>query len=166
LGAHNQACSHGRKRIKLVAVSGASNVLGVYNPLAEIGQIVHRHGARLLVDAAQWVAHRKVETIKRLLGVPPWVEQIQRLMLSLLPGFNLPGLVRVSFGIQNSEAEVDHLIEVLGVISQKPRAKRLGRNMDNFVAAAVQQVYAPLGRTVSGAFTSPRESPALRQTDR
>ena len=41
-------------------MSGASNVLGVFNDLAEIGRIVHRYGARLLVDAAQLVAHRKV----------------------------------------------------------------------------------------------------------
>jgi selenocysteine lyase/cysteine desulfurase len=45
----------------MVAVSGASNVLGVFNDLPEISRIVHRHGAQLLVDAAQLVAHRKVE---------------------------------------------------------------------------------------------------------
>ena len=43
-----------------MAVSGASNVLGAFNDLAEIGRIVHKYGARLLVDAAQMVAHRKV----------------------------------------------------------------------------------------------------------
>jgi len=37
-------------------VSGASNVLGVFNDLAEISRIVHQYGARLLVDAAQLVA--------------------------------------------------------------------------------------------------------------
>ncbi len=58
---YNQQGQHGRRRINLVAVSGASNVLGVYNDLAEIGRIVHRYGARLLVDAAQMVAHREVE---------------------------------------------------------------------------------------------------------
>ncbi len=61
LRAYNQKGQHGKKRIKLVAVSGASNVLGVFNDLAEISRIVHRYGARLLVDAAQLVAHRKVE---------------------------------------------------------------------------------------------------------
>ena len=61
LCAYNQKGQHGKKRIKLVAVSGASNVLGVFNDLAEISRIVHRYGARLLVDAAQLVAHRKVE---------------------------------------------------------------------------------------------------------
>jgi selenocysteine lyase/cysteine desulfurase len=66
LHAYNQEGQHGKGgtssgRIKLVAVSGASNVLGVFNNLVEISRIVHRYGARLLVDAAQLVAHRKVE---------------------------------------------------------------------------------------------------------
>lgn len=61
LRAYNQDGQHGKQRIKLVAVSGASNVLGVSNDLAEISQIVHHYGARLLVDAAQLVAHRKVD---------------------------------------------------------------------------------------------------------
>ena len=52
LCAYNQKGLHGKKRIKLVAVSGASNVLGVFNNLAEISRIVHQYGARLLVDAA------------------------------------------------------------------------------------------------------------------
>lgn len=58
---YNQKDLHEKKRIRLVAVSGASNVLGICNNLSEISRIVHQHGARLLVDAAQLVAHRKVE---------------------------------------------------------------------------------------------------------
>jgi selenocysteine lyase/cysteine desulfurase len=61
LRAYNQDGQHGKQRIKLVAVSGASNVPGVFNNLAETSRIVHRYGARLLVDAAQLVAHRKVD---------------------------------------------------------------------------------------------------------
>jgi selenocysteine lyase/cysteine desulfurase len=57
---YNQEGKHGKKRIRLVAASGASNVLGTYNNLEEISRIVHKNGARLLVDAAQLVAHRKV----------------------------------------------------------------------------------------------------------
>jgi selenocysteine lyase/cysteine desulfurase len=64
LRAYNQQGQFGKKRIKLMALSGASNVLGVFNNLAEISRIVHRYGARLLVDAAQMVAHRKVEVEK------------------------------------------------------------------------------------------------------
>ena len=58
--AYNQRKQYGNKRIRLVAVSGASNVLGVCNDVAEISRIVHLYGAHLLVDAAQLVAHRKV----------------------------------------------------------------------------------------------------------
>jgi len=61
LMAYNQEGRYGKKRIKLVAVSGASNVLGVYNNIAEISRIAHQYGARLLVDAAQLVAHHKVD---------------------------------------------------------------------------------------------------------
>ncbi len=51
----------GATRVELVAVSGASNVLGTFNDLAAIGRTAHRHGALLLVDAAQLVAHRAVD---------------------------------------------------------------------------------------------------------
>jgi len=61
LRGYNQNGQHGKQRIKLVAVSGASNVLGVFNDLAAISRIAHRYGAHVLVDAAQLVAHRKIE---------------------------------------------------------------------------------------------------------
>jgi hypothetical protein len=48
------------KRIRLVALNGASNVLGTFNNLPEIGRISHNYGAQLLVDAAQLVAHCRV----------------------------------------------------------------------------------------------------------
>jgi selenocysteine lyase/cysteine desulfurase len=64
LEAHNQEGRHGRKRIRLVTVSGASNVLGSCNDLEAICREAHRHGARALVDAAQLVAHRGVD-VKR-----------------------------------------------------------------------------------------------------
>jgi len=60
LEAYNQKHIHGNQRIRLVAVSGASNVLGACNNLDALSRIVHRHGARLLVDAAQLIAHRQV----------------------------------------------------------------------------------------------------------
>lgn len=59
--AYNQKGQFGKKRIKVVAVGGASNVLGVCNDLAEISRIVHQYGARLLVDGAQLIAHRKID---------------------------------------------------------------------------------------------------------
>ncbi len=61
LSGYNVEGRYGKKRIKLVAMSGASNVLGVVNDLAAVSRIVHEFGARMLVDGAQLVAHRKVD---------------------------------------------------------------------------------------------------------
>jgi selenocysteine lyase/cysteine desulfurase len=293
LEAYNHKGQHGNKRIKLLAVSGASNVLGTFNDLAELGRIAHRFGVRVLVDAAQLVAHRQVDMeacgidylafsahkvyapfgsgalvvkkglldfspdelelirssgeenvggiaalgkalvllqrigldaiqeeeqaltkrallglaqvpgltiygtrdpdsprfakrggviafglkgrmpsrlaralaerggigvrygchcahllIKRLLGVPPWAERLQGLMLTLLPRFTLPGLVRVSLGIENTDDDVDRLLQTLNRIASGPRGGKptvpqetLRRQMEEFARAAAQRVY-------------------------
>ena len=44
-------------RVRLVAVSGASNITGHLPPLRAIARLAHQHGAWLLVDAAQLAAH-------------------------------------------------------------------------------------------------------------
>jgi len=64
LSEYNEKNLYGKKRIKIVAVSGASNVLGSVNNLEEISLIAHKYGALLLADAAQLTAHRKVEMKK------------------------------------------------------------------------------------------------------
>ena len=305
LCAYNQTGRHGKKRIQLVAVSGASNVLGVFNDLAEISRIAHQYGARLLVDAAQLVAHRKIEMdqcgidylafsahkayapfgcgvlvarkgllnfdtgelaliqssgeenaggiaalgkalallqrigmdliqqeeqaltaqalrglaqitdvevygikdpgsarfackggvivfglkglmpnqvakalaeqggigvrygchcahmlVKHLLGVSPQLEQFQRLMLLVFPQLSLPGVTRVSLGIENSAEDVDTLLNVLGKITRQPHPKMdnpfastkkgvpaspqtdIQRQMNDFSMAAAAKVYA------------------------
>jgi selenocysteine lyase/cysteine desulfurase len=299
LRAYNQDGQYGKKRIKLVAVSSASNVLGVFNDLSEIGRIVHRFGARLLVDAAQMVAHRKVDMegcgidylafsahkvyapfgtgvllvrkgllnfnptemelikssgeenaggiaalgkalvllqrigldmireeeqvltgrtlrgltqvpglevygikdpdsprfahkggvivfgmqgfmadrvarelaeqggigvrygchcahllIKRLLNISPRLAQFQGLVLTLFPKVSLPGLTRVSLGIENSAQDVDTLINMLGKIARQPGSRTgnpfsstksdIQRQMDDFTKAVAQRVYAKL----------------------
>lgn len=50
-----------RGAVRLVAISGASNVTGYVNPVHEIARIAHRHGARILVDCAQLAAHRPID---------------------------------------------------------------------------------------------------------
>jgi len=293
LRAYNQE-GRGRKRIKLVAVSGASNVLGVFNDLAEISRIVHRYGARLLVDGAQLVAHRKVEMaaceidylafsahkvyapfgtgalvvrkgllqfspaelaqirssgeentggiaalgkalvllqrigldvireeeqalteralrglmqapgltvfgitpdsprfadkggviafdlknrmasrvarelaeqggigvrsgchcahllIKRLVHISPLLAQFQGVIVSLFPQVSLPGLTRVSLGIENTVGEIDTLIGVVDRIARQPAAEDnpfsstktdVGRRMDDFARAVAERVY-------------------------
>ena len=47
-------------RVKLVAVTGASNITGIINPIREIGILAHEYGAFFLVDMAQLIAHRPV----------------------------------------------------------------------------------------------------------
>jgi cysteine desulfurase/selenocysteine lyase len=49
------------KKTRLVAVTQMSNVLGTINPVREIGEAAHQHGALLLVDGAQSVAHMPVD---------------------------------------------------------------------------------------------------------
>lgn len=292
---YNQRSEHGQQRIALVAVCGASNVLGVVNDLAAISAIVHRYGARLLVDAAQLVAHRTVEVerwgidylacsahklyapfgsgllvaragllrfssaereligssgeenvggiaalgkallllkrigldvvqareqaltaralcglaqipglevygvkspdaprfawkggvivfsmrsmlapevaqqlaargigvragchcahllVKELLKIPPPLAQFQRVLVTLLPKLSLPGLTRVSLGIENTEAEIDHLLEAVRDISQERRAPRRGdrtapqvnvqQQLDASARAAAQSIF-------------------------
>jgi cysteine desulfurase/selenocysteine lyase len=50
-----------RGRVKLVAVSGMSNVLGTINPVTRIAARVHDAGALFLVDGAQSVPHLPVD---------------------------------------------------------------------------------------------------------
>ena len=47
--------------VKIVAVTGMSNVLGVMPPVRHIADSAHRHGARVVVDAAQLVPHSAVD---------------------------------------------------------------------------------------------------------
>lgn len=45
----------------LLTVTGASNVTGEILPLRALATLAHRHGARLAVDGAQLVPHRRVD---------------------------------------------------------------------------------------------------------
>jgi len=290
LTGYNRKSEHGKKRIKLVAISGASNVLGICNKLEEISRIVHQYGARLLVDAAQLVAHRKIDmegcgidylafsahkvyapfgsgalvvrkgllkfepeelaqiqasgeenaagiaalgkalvliqrmgmdlihkeeqaltarallgmaqianleiygvkhpessgftrklgvivfalknkmatqvgkelaswggigvrsgchcahiTVKHILQVGPGLEKFQKLIVTLFPKLSLPGVVRVSLGIENTKEDVDTLIQVLTEIagkSQSASKKEVKQQMDDFVRAVAERVYS------------------------
>ncbi|MGM9746203.1 MAG: aminotransferase class V-fold PLP-dependent enzyme [Paludibacteraceae bacterium] len=48
-------------RTRLVAVAHVSNVLGTINPVKRIIEMAHAHGAKVLVDGAQAVAHLPVD---------------------------------------------------------------------------------------------------------
>jgi len=48
-------------KVKLVAVTGASNVTGYINPIHEIAELAHKYKARILVDAAQLAPHAEID---------------------------------------------------------------------------------------------------------
>lgn len=48
-------------RTKIAAVGHVSNVMGVENPVEQIGRAVHAHGGYLVVDGAQSVPHMAVD---------------------------------------------------------------------------------------------------------
>ncbi|MGE5583495.1 MAG: aminotransferase class V-fold PLP-dependent enzyme [Bacillota bacterium] len=49
-----------RGKIKLLAISGASNVTGYTPPIYTLAEMAHQAGAKILVDGAQLIPHRPV----------------------------------------------------------------------------------------------------------
>ena len=47
--------------VKIVAVTGMSNVLGTMPDIAAVARLAHQHGARVVVDAAQLVPHYGID---------------------------------------------------------------------------------------------------------
>jgi selenocysteine lyase/cysteine desulfurase len=123
----------------------------VAKELAEQGGIGVRYGCHC--------AHL---LIKRLLNIHPLLALLQGLIVTLFPQVALPGLTRVSLGIENSEEDIDTLIHVLGKIARQPRAgvdrhfasthngtpslpqTDVQQQMDDFARAAAQRVYTQL----------------------
>ncbi|SHI75434.1 aminotransferase class V-fold PLP-dependent enzyme [Lutispora thermophila] len=50
-----------RGMVRLVTVTGASNVTGYKNPIHQIARLAHKYGAKILVDGAQLVPHCAVD---------------------------------------------------------------------------------------------------------
>jgi cysteine desulfurase/selenocysteine lyase len=48
-------------KTKIVSIAHVSNALGTINPIKQMIQIAHKHGAKFCVDAAQSVAHLKID---------------------------------------------------------------------------------------------------------
>ena len=53
-------CRKNNRCIKLLTVTGASNVTGYKPPIYTLAKIAHDHGAMILVDACQLVQHEKI----------------------------------------------------------------------------------------------------------
>jgi selenocysteine lyase/cysteine desulfurase len=99
--------------------------------------------------------------IKRLLHIPSLIERFQRLLLTLFPGISLPGVVRVSLGIGNTEADIETLVHALGNVTRQRKfpiirdsssghdglvttKKKVQKQIRDFTRNAVQKVYARL----------------------
>lgn len=50
-------------RTKIVAMTHASNVMGVVNPIKDVARIAHKHGAVIVVDGAQSMPHMPVDVV-------------------------------------------------------------------------------------------------------
>jgi cysteine desulfurase/selenocysteine lyase len=48
-------------RVRLLAITHMSNVLGTYTPVERLARFAHEHGAKILLDGAQAVVHRAVD---------------------------------------------------------------------------------------------------------
>jgi selenocysteine lyase/cysteine desulfurase len=112
----------------------------VAKELAEQGGIGVRYGCHC--------AHL---LIKHLLHIHPLLTLVQGVIVSLFPRVSLPGLTRVSLGIENSAEDVDTLVHVLGKIAPQPRAgvdnpfapaqTEVQKQMDGFARAVAQKVF-------------------------
>ncbi len=51
-------------RTKLISITGQSNVFGHITDIKKITDIAHIHGIKVVIDAAQLVAHKKIDVIK------------------------------------------------------------------------------------------------------
>ncbi len=48
-------------RVKLLAITHMSNVLGTYTPAERLAKFAHDHGAKILLDGSQAIVHRQVD---------------------------------------------------------------------------------------------------------
>ena len=83
--------------------------------------------------------------IKQLVGIGPVLKRFQRVIATLFPKIRFPGLARVSFGIGNSEEDVDTLIYIMDKIARQQRPlphKDIQKQMNDFIMAIAQKVYS------------------------
>ena len=52
-----------KNNLRLVTITGASNVTGFLTPIHEIAQLTHAAGAEIMVDAAQLAPHRPIDML-------------------------------------------------------------------------------------------------------
>jgi selenocysteine lyase/cysteine desulfurase len=104
--------SKGFERKGGVIVFSLKNIMGnaLANKLAARGGIGTRYGCHC--------AHL---IVKHILNVSPGLERFQHFMLTILPQVQLPGVARVSLGLENTREDVDKFIQVLEMIATRQR---------------------------------------------
>ena len=143
---------HG-ERVKLVGVTGMSNVLGTINPIAAIASRAHAVGAMLLVDGAQSVPHLPVDVRDldadfmafsghKMLG-PTGIGVLwaRRAILEAMPPFLGGGDMIKTVGLRTSEwAEPPHKFEA--GTPNVADAIGLAAAVDYLTALGMDQVHA------------------------
>jgi cysteine desulfurase/selenocysteine lyase len=143
---------HG-ERVKLVGVTGMSNVLGTINPIAAIASRAHAVGALLLVDGAQSVPHLPVDVRDldadflafsghKMLG-PTGIGVLwaRRAILEAMPPFLGGGDMIKTVGLRTSEwAEPPHKFEA--GTPNVAHAIGLAAAVDYLTALGMDQVHA------------------------
>ena len=64
--------------------------------------------------------------------------------MSLFPKLSLPGVVRISFGIENTEDDINRFVEVLQSIADKSKSsskKDVRLQVKDFARASTNRVY-------------------------
>jgi selenocysteine lyase/cysteine desulfurase len=82
--------------------------------------------------------------VKHILHVSPFLERFQRIIQTLFPKNNFPGVTRISLGIQNNEKEVDALIEAMKDIAARRRSPSMSdvdAQINNYVKDISLKVY-------------------------
>jgi selenocysteine lyase/cysteine desulfurase len=83
--------------------------------------------------------------VKRMLRVPGWAQRLQHIMLTVIPGMSLPGVLRVSFGLQNTALDVDAFLATLAQIAKRSRFPRAHVQMEAFERKASEAVFSMPG---------------------
>ncbi len=118
----------------------------------DLGKIMPARVAKELAErggiGARSGCHCAHLLLKRVLHIPRAIQQLQGAFLTVFPQLALPGVVRVSLGLENGEEDVDALVRVLGEIAGGSRGgakSEAGREIEDFTAAAAQRVYGQPG---------------------
>lgn len=86
---------------------------------SQIGKLLAENGA----IGIRYGCHCAHLTIKKVLKISPFLEKVQRLIQTLIPKMQFLGVDRMSLGIANTEAELDHFLQVLDYLAEGKKKK-------------------------------------------